>query len=1248
MKFNRILSSALLIVMIFSAFATVFPFVAEAAYSGSNSSSASNTATQIKEIVQNSYSGDISYVSAQQKLDAEKDYLDSVECGDYIIYVNKYTGYLYYKNKITGQILTSNPYNYTKNNELNQEMSSQVVIVYSEITVGQEKNLYSTTDAAERAQISTDFIKNGIRVNYTLGDTTARYLLPSAMTASKFEETVLEPMLNKLAELMREYCGDEDGQFNIFTSSKYRVEEDKNSTNKENVYYYGYLNLRVVRQYLNDVKNQYRSIYKSNAPEYKSLSSVESDIMTLYAAGTNGYTLKNLAQYDEDSPSYKNMFEAYYKNEKSEIINTKEAIYVFSEKATNNTKSIASGIFRDYATGYTFADVREDEEYCGCSDETDQKPVFRCAVEYTFNEDGSLSVRLPVSSISFDESVYNLSYISVLPYFGSADIDKDGYIFFPDGSGTIAEFSDFYDKDAGFNTNAKVTVDVYGKDFCYSNITGAHREQIAMPVYGVVGEETANSCGFEKVTNGYFAILEEGMSLASFSFEIDVTTKLANVYTMCKPYPSDIYDLSETLSVGGAGHYTIVAEDKFNGSYVTRYTMLTDKKVAEKKASELGAIYESSYVGMANYYRDYLYENGVLSEMENVRENLPLYIEALGSMEIVKKVLSFPVTQKIPLTEFDDIAEMYNQLRDSVTVLNDLVTENKALAAALEDEIEALEAAKENGEITEAEAVSQIAGKEALKAEYEALAAEYEKWAKDFKIDNINFRLTGFGHGGLYSTYPTKLKWNRACGGKRDFKNLLKQVDAAKDAGENFGVYPEFDFAYIGYTAMFDGVSKRVNASKMIDNRYASKQVYDAVSREYVSYFTLVVNTETLEDLYNKFSKKYSKYNISSISVSTLGSDLNSNFDEDAPVLRDKSQAYVESVLNKMSNDDGYEIMLDIGNSYTLKYASHILNTNIDSSHFRYSSYPVPFTGMVLHGAVNYAGSPINYSGIPDYDLLRAIESGASLYYILCYQNSNYMKEDELLNDYYGIDYTNWYENIVKTYAELNYAIGSLQGYKIVDHKILIGERVIEPDEEKANTITLMKEITEMLDSKFLLMKDIELEKLAGEPYGTYLNITVDSGSFISGFEKLLNVTEVEINSYEVEPGLTFKDCINNIIEKHTVVNNKPSDATIAHTVEVDYDKFFGDVGGALNNGVREDTLDDYVSVHSFITDSLATDEDYVYTDFTSDRDIVLVTYQNSDGDTVQFLLNYNIYSIEVNLDGSKTITLPKYGYKKI
>ena len=1218
--------------MIFMTCIAVLPITASAAYSSETSSSSDLAADKIKEYVQQSYlaspKDDPQYASAEERLQAEMPYMEKVEFGDYILYVNKYTGGVYYKNKITGQILTSNPYNYFADNETNQQwVSSQVVISYSEIAVGTEKLLFSTIEAAERGQISTDFLKNGIRVNYTLGDTSTRYLLPVAMPADEFEKYVLGEMLDQLAAAMEQYCGDTKGDYNIFVNPKYTVDEDKNSDDRNNLYYHGYINLRVVRKYLNEAESKYKSIYTDrNSVAYNTIATLIADIRSLYATG-NGYSLKNPGEYDEDSQNYKDMIESFYSDTSSEVYETKEAMYIFPKNAENNIKYISSLTFKKYYPSCTFIQVREYEDYCGYRDETKQNPVFRCAIEYTFEDDGSLSVRLPVNSVTFDKSIYNLSYISVLPYFGSASIANDGYVFFPDGSGTVMEFEDFYDPDTDFNSNAKVIVDIYGKDYCYSNITGAHREQITMPVYGMVSSENS-------VKNGFFAILEEGASLASMSLETDISTTLGHVFTYYKPYPSDIYDLSETISVGSSGFYTIVAEDSFNGSYVTRYTMLTDPKLGNAK-------YETSYVGMANCYRDYLYANGSLTKLESVYDQLPLYIEALGSMEIVSKFLSFPVNEKIALTEFSQIYDMYEQLRDSVTLLNEIEKENRDASALLAAEIEALTASVANGTASDVDAANlQIAEKTALKAQYDAIADTYKEWAKDFKIDNINFRLTGFGHGGLYNTYPTKLRWNRACGGKSDFKDLLKAAEAASKSGENLGIYPEFDFMYISNTAMFDGVSKKANAAKMIDNRYASKQVYDSVSREYVSYFTLVVNTETLDELYEKFSKKYSKYNISNISVSTLGSDLNSNFDEDAPVIRDKAQSYISNLLAKMSKEDGYNVMIDLGNDYTLGYASHILNVNTDSSHFRYSSYPVPFVGMVLHGSVNYAGTPINYSGNPSYDLLRSIESGASLYYILCYQNSNYMKEDVLLNDYYGIDYTNWYESIVKTYAELDYAIGSLQDYRIVDHKILTAERVIDPKEENANIAILMNEIIAILENKILVAKDEMLDSFVGTP-GRVLNVTIDRASLMSAFQGLLNFDSTTAMEGLVvdDKGSTFGALLDALISKYTV---NVSGATDTLTVDGSY---FADIGG-VNTA---ETYDDYISEYSFLTDSLATDENYVYTDFTIDKDVVLVTYENEAGDRVQFLLNYNIYTVEVALEaGQPPISLAKYSYKKL
>ena len=189
---------------------------------------------------------------------------------------------------------------------------------------------------------------------------------------------------------------------------------------------------------------------------------------------------------------------------------------------------------------------------------------------------------------------------------------------------------------------------------------------------------------------------------------------------------------------------------------------------------------------------------------------------------------------------------------------------------------------------------------EAIKLQYQQTAEGYRALIPQVEtIDNINFRLNGFANGGLKSTYPTKIRWEKACGGKKAFKELLKEASAVSaNDGKNFGIYPDFDFMYINYTDTFDGIRIKGNVSRMVDNRYASKQVYSSVTGEYDTIYAMIVSPDALDRLYDKFIKKYGKYDATGISVSTLGSDLNSNFDKDNPVSRDDAQGYVTALLD--------------------------------------------------------------------------------------------------------------------------------------------------------------------------------------------------------------------------------------------------------------------------------------------------------------------------------------------------------------
>ncbi len=1202
MKVKRILSSALLAVMIFSVLVAAFPMAASAAYSTEDVTTGTTATADLNSSELAAYLEqylNYNYTTAEQMLQDElaAGYLYTVNSKDnlYSIFVNKYTGMLYYKNNATGQLLTSNPKDPAGSTSAPQLMSQIEIKFFESANTSSSPDYFSYEWAAKLSQISVSPISGGLRVNYTLGDTTPRFLLPGAITVEKFEKYLLVPMVDAYTELLIELCADHE------------IAEGKNLEffdNEEYVNYdeYGFINtsssskMKGLKRYIEDMQTLCRKIYNSTTAEYKAIYKLNYAINLLLTH----YSLQNPARYEEGDSILDKMYKDY------PITATGTAIYVYGSDLTNVDKRIDSNNVKTYCHDYNFTMMYADEKECGYVDKSPQKPVFRCALEYSFNEDGSLSVRLPASSITFDETVYTLEYIRPLQYFGCADASRDGYIFFPDGSGAVINFEDFYREGIGGKPNLSLTVDTYGIDYCYSKITGSHRQQVTMPVYGVVNEIDANEStkalyGTSTITNGYFAIVEEGSTLAKLGVSFGGSGhKYATSYASYTPYPSDQYDLSDQISVGGAsGSYTMVSESKYTGSYVTRIVMLTDEKIGEVSYGK-DAYYDASYVGMAAYYRNYLKENGTLSKLQMVSEDLPLYIEALGAMDITTKVLSFPVTKSIALTSFEDVLTMYNELANCKAVVAERALENEKLAAAEEDEI--------------------------LKAEYTALAKEYRELEASIEnIANINFRLTGFANGGMKFTYPTKLRWERACGGSRGYDALITESNKiSAQEGINFGVYADFDFMYINNTAMFDGIGNKNNVSKMVDNRYASKQVYDNSIQEYESLYDMVISPDALDRLFTNFDKDFSEYASNKLSLSTLGSDLNSNFDEDNPIHRETASVHVSNLLDRITGK-GYDVMTDIGNIYTVKYATHILNAAIDSSHFRYTSYAVPFIGLVLHSYVNYTGAPLNYAGNVDYEILKSIENGAAPYYVVCFQNSAHLKEDSELSHYYGVSYQNWYNDMIKTYHELNLAIGDLQDFELVYHSAVVCERVIEDGEMKANYKLLEAEIIELLDAQLTALVDASFNQLAqggAANYNKRLKLVVNREALIMQFSEILNLSVEEISTGE------FAQAVDALIAEYTA--EYPGASQEENNYVVTFDRIA------------------YSSKYSYITDSAAFDEDYVKTDYTIDNgNVTMVKYRKGDKEVV-FFLNYNNYTVNIRLDAETVISLDKFSYTRI
>ena len=867
--------------------------------------------------------------------------------------------------------LSTNPYDMGGREEIadtvKRRLLSQIEISYKG-TDGNLKTMDSFTEAAERGQIKVKTIKNGVRVQYTIGRENATYKIPGGITEAKFKTKIVEPLKAFVAACEEEY--------KTATDSKTKKELKE--------------------------KWELAKFYRDKV--------------------INSYTLIDVNKYSSNF-NYDKMMRQLYQTQfpvtaKTDPLTGKYyVIYVQSEGLAEKQKAYLESLVSAYCPDYTYQDVEEDNAETEYVQKQEVQPLFKLSLEYTINDDGTLDVRLPANGILYDATTFQLESISTLNYMGAGSMSeetygtyfgqsaayygntpdemvKDGYIFYPDGSGTIFNFSDLYtaDKKVSVSWNSKV----YGQDYAYYTITGQSQEQIRMPVYGVVRTESVKEAAYIKdeeqqyapdgseyktitpIRAGFLAILEEGEALTSLAVSFGADRhNYASVYPSYLPRPKDTYDLADSVSVSGNTEWTVVADRQYTGNYRTRFILLSD--AADSK-------YDTSWVGMATAYRDYLENNGVISPIEKESSQIPLYLEAFGAYETTKQILSMPVDVKVPLTTFDDVQTIYKDL-------------------------------SENAGIT-----------------------------------NINFKLTGFANGGLDATYPAKLKWENAVGGKRGFREL---IDLAKEKG--FGVYPEFEFSYISNQASFDGVSLKELGARTVDNRYCSKQIYDAVYQQFTSYFDMCVATNLISNYYDKFSEKLSGYKEDGsfgLSVGTLGSDLNSNFDEDNPINREEAKEDVVRLLAEIKETYG-SVMINGGNSYAIGYADHILNMPLSGSNYRYASASVPFMAMVLHGYVNYTGAALNMSGDTDYNVLKSIESGAYPYYLLSYNTENTMllKKDENLNKYYSIRYDIWRWDdplaqeddgmIVDQYNRLNAALAELQTAVMVEHSFLRAERVL-------------------------------------------------------------------------------------------------------------------------------------------------------------------------------------------------------------
>lgn len=263
---------------------------------------------------------------------------------------------------------------------------------------------------------------------------------------------------------------------------------------------------------------------------------------------------------------------------------------------------------------------------------------FGLTVEVTLDDTG-LKVHVPNDSIKEDNEGAYIASVSLFPFMGYTFLDsQNGYMLVPDGNGALINLNN---KEGRYSTGFSQMI--YGQDDGFDN---SYVESLLWDRYDIVRDSNlviAPIFGMAHLDDqeAYLAVVEDGATRAS----VEVQPNGASVnYNRCfaRFILRTVY--SQPLNSSSTGGSVMMAEGNRSSTDLTvRYLLLSGE--------------DANYSGMAEAYRNYLLDNGLVSKQDTSYRSR---VDFLGTD---RETFMFG-TRAVTMTTVDDIREIYKELQD--------------------------------------------------------------------------------------------------------------------------------------------------------------------------------------------------------------------------------------------------------------------------------------------------------------------------------------------------------------------------------------------------------------------------------------------------------------------------------------------------------------------------------------------------------------------------------------------------------
>lgn len=298
---------------------------------------------------------------------------------------------------------------------------------------------------------------------------------------------------------------------------------------------------------------------------------------------------------------------------------------------------------------------------------------------------------------------------------------------------------------------------------------------------------------------------------------------------------------------------------------------------------------------------------------------------------------------------------------------------------------------------------------------------------QDAGVGALTLKVTGWMRGGISHRFATRISYERRLGGRREFDALR---DAVVRSGGEF--YAETADLYARRSTFLTGFSPRTQSAKGMDRLpayRARRWINTDITTTRLPYQYLVSFRE-LPGLFAQLARRYAAEGIGGIALRDAGSGVNSDFGRRSLIDRQQALRILQEELARL-RASGLGIMLDGGDACAAPYARCILDAPSTSNQYYLTDEAIPFFQMVFSGYVRYAGAPINLAGDWRREALRAVATGAGVYFTWIAAEQSVLKHTDY-DRLYSVSCDVWFDEAVELYRRYNAAMGSTYGERIV------------------------------------------------------------------------------------------------------------------------------------------------------------------------------------------------------------------------